>query len=49
VPHVSDVQGFCHDVRPVEVSADFDNFDEAILYLVLEVMPFQGNMLGADF
>jgi hypothetical protein len=26
---------FCHDIRPIKVSADFDNFNESLFDLVL--------------
>ncbi len=42
-------QRFGKDVGPVEVSVYFNNFDVSSSDMILEMVPFEGNVLGANF
>jgi hypothetical protein len=39
----------CKDVCPVEIHVNFNYFDLTLPNLILEMMPFQRNVLGAYF
>jgi hypothetical protein len=36
---------FCEKISPIEICVYFDQFDMTIFDLVMEMMPFYGNML----
>jgi hypothetical protein len=42
-------KGFSHDISPIEMSTNFDDFDETLFDLILKMVPFKGYMFGMNF
>jgi hypothetical protein len=40
---------FGHDVGPIKISANFNDFDESLLDLVFKMVPFEGDVFSSDF
>jgi len=42
-------QRFCKYVCPIEVGVNLNDLQITILYVILETVPFEGNIFGSNF